>query len=63
MHLVHARRTVQWLDAGLRTGDLKYQDRLITIIWLYRPSLHAHPFVQAWLLDENSRKAALRALL
>ena len=62
-HLVQACRTVQWLDACLRTGWLKFERRPVKMLTNLKPHLRAHPFVLAWVRNTASRKAALLALL
>lgn len=57
-------QTIQMLDACIRTGKLKWQDRRMALITSYRPDLGEHPFVLAWRHgDERQRQVALRALL
>ena len=46
-------RTVQMLDAVLRTGLLKYRNDKVTKLQRLRPDLVDHPFVQIWLASQD----------
>ena len=59
-------RTIQMLDACLRSGRLKYAgDAPVTLLYnrSCMPDIINHSFVRAWLQDNHRRKRAIRALL
>ena len=47
-------RTVQMLDAFIRTGNLKYKNENITKLQGLRPDLVDHAFVQIWVTEPHS---------
>ena len=55
-------RTVQLLDACIRTGYVKWHNAKVPFLARLRPELVDHPFVQAWSQDPTARANALRIL-
>ena len=54
--LVYVCRTVQMLDAFLRTGLVKSQQKPVTRLARLRPDLVDHPFVQIWSRPDLARR-------
>ena len=55
-------RTVQYIDAFLRTGRLKFQDVRVQRLPLLLPYVRYHPFVINWMQDDT-RHLALCSLV